>query len=266
MIDSELLNCYNIILVRYSGEIWLKSSKVKIRMIKTLITNIKKILERENISYVKYQLSKDFARILFFFKKAELSKAIEIFKKIFGVYSISPALRTSSNMKNISERTIDIGRIILNKGDKFALRVKRSGKHNFSSQDVAKEIGQKIMHTFKNLNLKVDLTNPYKRIFIEIRNEFTYIFTKIIESDWEGLPIEYKKKIIVMDIGRSSDLLSGFLLMRRGCEIYPVLFDLTNNSNLIQDWIKNWKEIFLYMPFFKITLIKINLKEIINKV
>ncbi len=266
MQQSNPLKYYNIILIRYSGEIWLKSIKVKMRMIKTLINNIKKMFDLENIPYTKYQLSKDAARILFFFKNEDISKAIDIFKRIFGIYSISPALRTSSNMKNISEKTIDIAKCILIKGDTFALRVKRSGNHNFKSQDVAKEVGKKIIDNFQNLKLKVDLSNPNKRIFIEVRNEFTYIFTDIIKSEWEGLPIEHNKKIIVMDIGRQSDLLAGFFLMRRGCVIYPILFDLTNKNEILNEWIFNWNQVLKYVPFSKIKLVKINLMKVVDEV
>jgi len=55
------------------------------------------------------------------------------------------------------------------------------------------------INEFIGLNLKVNLTNPKKKIFIEVRQEFTYIFTDIIGSKWGGLPIETQKKIIIMD-------------------------------------------------------------------
>ncbi|GAJ05261.1 unnamed protein product, partial [marine sediment metagenome] len=35
-----------------------------------------------------------------------------------------------------------------------------------------------------------------------------------------------------MDVGRLNDLIAGFLLMRRGSEIYPVLFDITEDKAL----------------------------------
>ncbi|MBY9007871.1 MAG: hypothetical protein KGD63_14110 [Candidatus Lokiarchaeota archaeon] len=233
-------------------------------MIKTLIKNIKVIFDKEKLTFTKYQLSKDSTRILFFFNNEDIQKGIDILKRIFGLYSISPALRTSSNIKNISDKTITVAEKILQPEDSFALRIKRSGNHDFCSQDVGREVGKNIVDHFKNLNLKVDLTNPKKKIFIEVRGDFTYIFTNIIKTDWEGLPIEYDKKIITMDIGRLGDILGGFLLMRRGCELYPILFDLTNNNDYFERWIDNWKEIFSYVPFFRFTLKKVNLQRIFD--
>jgi len=162
MQEVQILNQYNLILIRY-GEIWLKSQKVKIRMLKTLMNNIKNILNRNNISFYKYQLSKDSSRIFFFFNNKDLINAINILRNVFGIYSISPAFRTSSNLKNISERTIEIAKEILKKDDSFALRVKRSGKHDFNSMEIAKIVGQAILDNFHDLNLKVNLTNPKKK-------------------------------------------------------------------------------------------------------
>ncbi|MFX1275032.1 MAG: THUMP domain-containing protein [Promethearchaeota archaeon] len=258
---------YNLILVRYN-EIWLKSTKVKIRMLKTLMRNMKNMLNRAQIPFLKYQLSKDSTRIFYFFKNEYLAEVVAIFKKVFGIHSFSPALRTSSNIKNISEKAIEVAEQILKNGDTFALRVKRSGTHDYSSKDIARQVGQDIIDHFLNTNiqLKVNLTNPDKKIFIEVRRDFSYIFTDVIESDWGGLPIESNKKIAVMDVGRINDLLAGFLLMRRGSEIYPFLFDISQDDKLYNQWILNWKEITAFTPSFKFSIMRIKLYDILKNI
>ena len=263
MENSYILKQYNLILIRY-GEIWLKSQKVKIRMLKILINNIKKMLKKRNITFHKYQLSKDSSRVLFFFKNEDIPNALEVLKNVFGIYSVSPALRTSNRLENICERAIEVGKSVLKKFDTFAIRVKRSGKHDYTSMDVARIVGKTILDTFKNLELKVNLTSPKKVLFIEIRDDFSYIFTDIIKSNWGGLPIENQKKVIVMDIGRLNDLISGFLLMKRGCVIYPVLFEITHNKELFNIWKSNWKELAQYVPFFKFLIKKINIVDILK--
>ncbi len=263
MENSYILKQYNLILIRY-GEIWLKSQKVKIRMLKILINNIKKMLKKRSITFHKYQLSKDSSRVLFFFKNEDIPRALEVLKNVFGIYSASPALRTSNRLENICERAIEVGNHILKKDDTFAIRVKRSGKHDYTSMDVAKIVGKTILDTFSNLELKVNLTSPKKVIFVEIRDDFSYIFTDIIKSNWGGLPIENQKKVVVMDIGRLNDLISSFLLMKRGCVVYPVLFEITHNKIIFNIWKSNWKELAQYVPFFKFSLEKINIVNIIQ--
>ncbi|MFX1495730.1 MAG: THUMP domain-containing protein, partial [Promethearchaeota archaeon] len=263
MEDSYILKQYNLILIRY-GEIWLKSQKVKIRMLKILINNIQKMLKKRNITFHKYQLSKDSSRVLFFFKNEDIPNALEVLKNVFGIYSVSPALRTSNRLENICERAIEVGNNILEKHDTFAIRVKRSGKHDYTSMDVAKIVGKTILDTFTNLELKVNLTSPKKVIFVEVRDNFSYIFTDIIKSNWGGLPIEDQKKVVVMDIGRLNDLISSFLIMKRGCVIYPVLFEITHNKKVFNIWRSNWKELAQYVPFFKFSLKKIKIVNILK--
>ncbi|MHA1274435.1 MAG: THUMP domain-containing protein [Promethearchaeota archaeon] len=258
-----VLKQYNLILIRFN-EIWLKSRVVKQRMLKVLINNIKTVFDRLGIKYTKYQLSRDSNRILFFFKNEVIPQAIEILKNIFGIHSFSPALRTSTLKKNIYEKMIEIANEILEENDSFALRVRRSGKHDYSSQDIAREGGRIILDHFSNLNLKVNLSNPDKKIFIEIRNDFTYIYTGIVKSKFGGLPIEREKRIMVMDIGRLEDILAGFLLMRRGAYIYPILFTLTNDLPSIKIMISNWKKTIKYFPTNKIILRKIDLVNILK--
>ena len=52
MDQNHLLPQYNLILIRYA-EIWLKSQKIKIRMLKYLMSNITKILKRKGIKFNK---------------------------------------------------------------------------------------------------------------------------------------------------------------------------------------------------------------------
>ena len=264
MEKNHVLEQYNLILIRYA-EVWLKSQKVKIRMLKFLMNNIKNMLKRKGIPFNKYQLSKDSSRVLFFFNNKDIPNAIEVLKKSFGVHSLSPAIRTSNSLKNITERTIELAKEILEKSDSFALRVRRTGKHDYTSMEVAKIVGKAVIDNLSNHNLKVNLTHPKKQIFIEIRQDFSYIFSQVIKSKWGGLPIEPVKKILVMDVGRLNDLIAGFLLMRRGAEIYPVLFDITEDKALNDIWISNWKEVSDYIPFNQFRLRKVDLHNILKE-
>ena len=260
-----LLEQYNLVLIRY-GEVWLKSQKVKIRMLKFLMSNIKNKLLQKGIPFHKYQLSKDSSRIFFFFDNKQISDALDVIHKTFGIHSYSPALRTSNKIENITERTIEVAKQILNKHDTFALRVKRSGRHEYSSLDVARIVGKKIIDHFREYDLKVNLSNPDKKIFIEIRNDFSYIFTHIYDTPWGGLPIEARKNILVMDIGRIEDIIAGFLIMRRGSKIYPILFDMCDDDKKFESRLKNWRALLDYIPYKKFKIFRIRLTKIFNSV
>jgi adenylyl- and sulfurtransferase ThiI len=260
-----LLEQFNLVLIRY-GEVWLKSQKVKIRMLKDLMSNLKNMLLQKGIPFHKYQLSRDSSRIFFFFDNKHISRALDVIQKTFGIHSFSPALRTSNKIENITERTIEVANEILDKNDSFALRVKRSGKHEYSSLDLAKIVGQKVIDHFAEYNLRVDLSNPNKKIFIEVRDDFSYIFTHIFNTPWGGLPIEPRKNILVMDVGRIEDLMAGFLLMRRGSKIYPILFDMQNNEKIFEERLENWRQLLDYIPYKKFRLYRIQLTKIFDRI
>ncbi|MHA1147328.1 MAG: THUMP domain-containing protein [Promethearchaeota archaeon] len=265
MTEYTLLDSYNLILIRYN-EIWLKSRKVQMRMLNTLVKNIRILLQRNDIPIHKYQLSKDATRIFFFVRNEDIEESVRIIRNVFGIHSISPAIRTSNQLKNIIGKAVEVGEKILNSRDTFAIRVKRSGKHNFSSKDIAEQAGSAVLEHFRDLNLKVNLSAPKKRIFIEVRGDFSYLYTDVLKSNWGGLPIEQQKKILVMDVGRLEDLLAGFLLMRRGSVIYPILFSLTEDKDALAFNLNNWREVADYFPGFQFFIRYINLVPIIKKI
>ncbi|MFO8018915.1 MAG: THUMP domain-containing protein [Promethearchaeia archaeon] len=264
MKKPQLLDLYNLILIRYSDEIWLKSMKVKMRMINQLMQNIKNQLEDAQIKYHKYQASKDNSRIFFFFKNQDIPEAVKVLNQVFGIYSFSPALRTSDKIKNIIERSLEVGEKILEKGDSFALKVKRSGVHDYTSQDVARIVGKKVLDNFPHLDLKVNLSEPDKIIYIEVRDDFSYVFTEIIESDWSGLPIMARKKMLVMDIGRINDLLAALLLAKRGGKLFFLHFSIHSDSTNRNVNLKNLKILREFFPFPELHIYRINLIEILQ--
>ena len=265
MQDLTILTQYNVLLIRYA-EIWLKSQKVKIRMLKILMNNIKIALERESIPFHKYQLSKDSSRVFFFFNNEDIQAAIQVILRVFGIHSVSPALRTSDKVKNIVERALEVAKEVLKPNESFAVRVKRSGHHDFTSIELAGLVGKEIINNFRHLNLNVNLSNPDKRIFIEVRDEFSYIFSDIISSPWGGLPIESRKKLFILDIGRLNDLIAGFLIMRRGAEIHPILFNMTEAQDHLDHWINNWRQIGFYSSHRNFIVNMVDLIGILKKV
>ena len=69
-----------------------------------------------------------------------------------------------------------------------------------------------------------------------------------------------------MDIGRLNDLIAGFLLLRRGSEIYPVLIDIKEEKADNEIWLSNWKEVGEYVPYSRFQLIIIDIYDILKKI
>ena len=179
---------YELILIRY-GEIALKSEETRNRFENSLIRNIKNAINSHNIPC---EIRKERGRIYLYSEK--ISECKSILKRIFGIISFSPSIKIPSEMKSISEVSLEISKNLINKENSFALRVTRTGLHTFSSQDVAIRVGEDIVNLTK---AKVDLNNPDFEIFIEIRDKNSYVFTEKI-SGMGGMPVATQGKVMAL--------------------------------------------------------------------
>ena len=192
------------ILVRY-GEIFLKSEFVFRKFEKKLRENIVKALKRAKI---EFKIRRERGRIFILAGK----EALEELKKVFGIVSFSPVYRLeTSKLEDIKNFCKKEFKNFLKKRETFAARVKRIGSHPYSSKDLENEIG-------KVIRGKVNLKNPKKEIFLEVRENQTYIFTEIIPG-LGGLPISTSGKVISFLSGGIDSAVASFFAMKRGCQV-----------------------------------------------
>ena len=219
---------YDLILIRY-GELSLKSSYVRKQFKSALVRNIKNALERSNVAG---KIKTEQGRIYLY--TDEMLKGLGVLKKVFGITSFSPTIKTTSDAEDMIALALNFCQETLNKEKSFALRVKRTGNHELSSQDFAVKIGSEIVNTTK---AKVDLSNPDFELFIEIRDKNAVFFTEKIRGTG-GLPLGTQGTILAL-INTPRSLLAAWYLMRRGCD---VLFLTTNNQiiDTLHSFITNW--------------------------
>ena len=219
---------YDVILVRY-GELSLKSTYVRKYFESTLVRNIKKALTRENISH---SITKERGRI--YLSTTKISKSIIVLSRIFGIVSFSPAVQTTSDMKDMSMLALQLAKNILTEEKSFAIRATRVGTHMFSSQQVAIQIGNDIV---KATHAGVDLTNPDIELFIEIRDKKSFLFTEKI-SGVGGLPLGTQGRILAL-IENTVSLLAAWYLMRRGCNVIIANMKMSNDES-IHSFLNYW--------------------------
>jgi len=219
---------YEVIIVRY-GEIALKGKSTRKRFENILVSNIKNALDGENLPN---KITKEWGRI--YVHTAKMNKCIDVLKRIFGIYSASPAMQTSSDMEAISKLSTDIAKGKLNKEKSFAIRTTRTGTHDYTSQDVSIKIGNEIVKATK---AKVDLTNPDFELSIEIRNDKAYLFTERIDCVG-GMPLGNQGTILAL-IDEPKSVLAAWYLMRRGCKAVFLNYD-ESLEETFQSFSNNW--------------------------
>ena len=133
---------------------------------------VREKLEENNI---KFNIETNPNRVFVFTE--DIEKAILILKETKGIPSLSPAWSSFPGLNEKKLLAADIAEKILDLGEKktFALRVRRAGRHKFTSKIIAEEVGGAVKRvTCASVRLK----NPDKELFIECRSRTTYIFTE----------------------------------------------------------------------------------------
>lgn len=194
------------------GELWLKSEGVKKRFLLKLVSNIKALLDYNGIDY-----ELKLARTRIFVNVAD-EKAAKVFKRVFGLSSYSFAVEVLTDKK---EMVTEVTKIASNfkKSDTFAIRVKREGKHKFTSQSLAAELGSAVVEKYGN---KVDLSNPKKTIYVEVLGDKSYIFDEKYACGG-GLPLGVEGSAVAYFDDELNSVVAAYMIMKRGCKIISVV-------------------------------------------
>jgi thiamine biosynthesis protein ThiI len=215
---------YDLIIVRY-GEIGVKSPKVRRRFENKLISNIKKKLD------CKIEINQ--GRVFLYPQNYE--DAATALSKVIGIVSYSPAVSTETDFDSIEEtlnKYVDnlLSEGLFDKTKTFAVRGRRVGNHEFSSQEMAGFCGSVII---KKTGAPVNLSKPDFEFFVEVRENKTYIFHEKIQGIG-GLPVGTQGKVIALVSGGIDSPVATFLMMKRGCEVIVLHFNnypYTGGSN-----------------------------------
>jgi thiamine biosynthesis protein ThiI len=196
------------ILVRY-GEIGIKSRSVRSHFERILVERIEESLVARG---VEGEVVRDFGRI--FVRASDDERALDALRHTFGIVSASPARECAATPQAVAELALDVARAHLEKGQSFALRVKRSGVHTFTSLDVAKEAAARILDELKDRAPRVDLDEPDLEVRVEVREGGAFVFTRT-ERGPGGLPLGSQGRVAVLvDDARAAH--AAWLMAKRG--------------------------------------------------
>ena len=214
-----MMNEEKIFIVR-CGEVALKGmnkpyfERVLVERIRKNLKNINgnKVSRKEGLIFVRVPLESDTNEVI-----AEISK-------VFGVSSVSPALEVESELNAIGSKAVEfMNSMIKNEGVKtFKVEAKRADK-NFpiKSPEIAAKVGAYVL---KGCGvLKVDVHEPDCHLFIDLRVDKTYIYTKKING-LGGLPLGTNGKGMVLLSGGIDSPVAAWMMAKRGMVIDAVHF------------------------------------------
>lgn len=214
------------ILVRY-GEIGIKSRSVRIQFEKRLVDRIEEQLVRRG---VEAEVTRQEGRIVV--RAADPEPALDALRHTFGVVSASPATPCAPTPDAVAEVVLGVARERLHEGQSFALRVKRSGEHSFTSLDVAKHTASRILSELADRKPRVDLDEPDVELHAEIRGAEAFVFTRTDRGPG-GLPLGSQGRVgVLVDDPRAAH--AAWLMGKRG----SALSFWTSEPARAAEWLK----------------------------
>lgn len=204
-----------ILLVRY-GEIILKGNNRRLFENK-LVQNIRYALRDEDVN-----IKRDQARIYIepVSKDCDIDNLIKKTIKVFGVVSVSPAVRIPCDYDLIKKIAVELLEDKL-KVKTFKVQTRRANKDfPLTSPEVCREVGAHILDKLDYLT--VDVNNPNAVVSIEIR-DLAYVYTDIIPS-FGGLPVGTNGKALLLISGGIDSPVAGWMMAKRGVEVDAIHF------------------------------------------
>lgn len=206
---------YDHILIRY-GEMALKGKNRK-----KFIVQLQNNLNRKLKEYPSVKVKRTQGRMFVLLNGHEPEPVIEKCKNVFGIQSLSLAIKVSNDAEEIKDATL----WALKNSEHvqtFKVSVKRIDKEfPIRSQDMNQVLGGHLLTNTEEYT--VDVHNPDLEINVEIRTEATYITSNVIKG-LGGLPVGTSGKSMLLLSGGIDSPVAGFLAMKRGVQIEAIHF------------------------------------------
>ena len=203
-----------IILIKY-GELTTKKANRNL-FINKIYENMKLLLAKYDV-----KITKNRVRMFIEVSDKDLDEVVNIVKNIFGIHSIVIANKVKTDTIEIENSVLKIAKN--NTFKTFKVETDRADKSfPIPSMEFSKRIGALILKNIEGI--KVDVHNPEYLLKIEIRNDYTYIYSKEIKT-LGGYPVGIAGKGLLMLSGGIDSPVAGYLAMKRGIKIECIYFE-----------------------------------------
>lgn len=218
--NNEVIN-KNIYIIR-CGEVSLKGMN-KPYFERILLERLKKAFKFNNFNDadIRWIDGLIIAEVPSIYDSEEIIRAAS---KVFGVASVSYAIKTGKEIEEISNDAIIFMKNIMLKEDikTFKVKAKRADKtYPIQSPEIARLIGGAIL---KGINsLSVDIHNPDCELHIDVRREGTYIYRNKVKA-FGGLPLGTNGRGLLLMSGGIDSPVAAFMMAKRGMTIDAIHF------------------------------------------
>ena len=203
-----------VIIIRFN-EIHLKG-KNRAFFERLLLTNIRNKISKFNATVSMFSNR----YVVEGYLEEDENKIFDTLSKVFGVYSLSKAVRTTGRVDDIAKVSEEF---IKASAKTFRFTVNRADKRlPYTSITLAMELGGFILDKFDYLS--VDLHNPDFIIYIDVRNESTaYVYSDSTLAVG-GMPVGSSGKGLTLLSGGIDSPVSSYMMAKRGMQLTALHF------------------------------------------
>lgn len=207
---------YTEVMVRY-GELSTKGKNRK-DFIGRLAGNVEKVLaDLENVKiYPKHD------RMHIVLNGASFEEVDRRLKKVFGIQTYSPVIRTEKTLEAIKKAALEIMQAVYKSGMTFKVNTKRADHHfEYDTNQLNLMVGD---YLFDNLqDPKVEMKHPDVVLRLEVRQDAVYISNQLLHGPG-GMPVGTAGKAVMMLSGGIDSPVASYLALKRGVDIEMVHF------------------------------------------
>lgn len=210
-----------VIIVRYS-EIHLKGKN------RGYFERVFGINMEKSLKGIKHEIRRRSGRYLVeCFDENQTDLILEKLNKVFGIHSMSVALKVPTQMNGIFEAA----KAVCSESGSFKVDTHRADKSfRLNSMEISAEIGGRLLSV--NKNIKVDVHNPQFIINIDVREDgTTLVFNKLFKGAG-GMPVGTSGKGLLLLSGGIDSPVAGHMIAKRGMNIECIHFHSYPYTNL----------------------------------
>jgi thiamine biosynthesis protein ThiI len=213
--------------IKLFPEITIKSAPVRKRMTKQLRNNLRYLLKPLD-ELIKVEMAWEKIEITGPEDEQLACQMADVLARTPGIANFSRVQHFPlGDFDDILEKTLSVW------GDKladktFVLRVKRNGKHEFTSHDVERQVGGGLLHQSQATGVK--LRDPDITVRLEIRQAQLYVIEETTRG-LGGFPLGTQDAVISLISGGFDSTVSSYLTIKRGLRTHFLFFNLGGRAH-----------------------------------
>ena len=242
--------------VKYFSEIAIKSKPVRKRFVSQLAENMRSIVRELDAEAVVHR---GWDRLRVELSSAEPAVAASVIDALCNCPGITYVLEVDTHPLGELDQLVDLVLPVYGerlRGSTFAVRCKRSGRHDFTSVEVERRLGAALLATSGASG--VDLSRPEVTVELDISDQTVYVIGARHRGPG-GYPVGSLDPVLSLISGGFDSPVASYLTMKRGMRTHFLFFNLGGRDHEVgvQEvalylWHKygcNQRVLFISVPF-----------------